>query len=213
MLIEGLLGSITGMVGSTVGGWFKYKDRKLQIESQKIQNEHDIAMVKVETQAMVMEAKANIKVAQTQVEGAIELKDADAFIQAQKEGNKDLFDNKWIDGLLSVEGKWRYITFPIASSIAFLFGFVDFIKGLVRPSLTIYLCIISTYITWMAWDIMQKNGLNISGSEAVNIFKDVTSVVLYLTVSAITFWFGDRRISKNILDMKVNDDTKLNNDI
>jgi hypothetical protein len=35
-----------------------------------------------------MEAKANIKITQAQVEGAIEIEDSKAFMEAQKQGNK-----------------------------------------------------------------------------------------------------------------------------
>lgn len=213
MIIEGLLGTITGIIGNAVGGWFKYKERKLQITSQKIQNAHEIAMVKAETQAMIMEAKANIKITQAQVEGAIDLKDADAFIQAQKEGNKSLFSNKWIDALMKVQGWWRLITLPLASLIALLFGFVDFLRGLIRPALTVYLVGATTWITLLAWKIMQTSGLNITALQAVGIFNDVISVVTYLTVSAVTFWFGDRAMSKYIMQAKGIDTKKLDDEI
>jgi hypothetical protein len=37
-----------------------------------------------------LEAKANIKITQAQVEGAIEIEDSKAFMEAQKQGNKAL---------------------------------------------------------------------------------------------------------------------------
>ena len=204
MLLEGILGTVTGLIGTTVGGVFKYKEKKLEIEKTKIDNDHELKVMEAETKAIIAEAEANIKITEAQVEGAVELKEADAFIQSQKEGNKKIFNNKWIDGLLSIKGKWRWLTFPVACIISFLFGFVDFLKEFIRPSLTIYLCILSTYITWMAWKIMQTHGINITGEEAVNIFKDVCNIILYLTISAVSWYYGDRRLSKNIMEMKTN---------
>lgn len=212
MIVEGLLGTITGILGNAVGGYFKYKEKKLLIEETKMKNAHEIAMIKAETDAMIMEAKANIKITEAQVEGAISLKDADAFIAAQKEGNKSLFSNKWIDALMKVEGWWRILTLPLSSFIAFLFGFVDFLRGFIRPGLTIYLCGATTWITWMAWKIMQANNISLTAIQATQIFQDTTSVVLYLTVSAITFWFGDRQMNKYIMSLK-GVDTKKSDDI
>ena len=213
MILETILGGVTGLIGNVVGGWFKLKQARLQSEIRTADRMHEIAMVKAETQAMIMEAKANIKITQAQVEGAIDLKDAEAFMQSQREGNKALFDNKWIDALMSTRGWWRIITLPLASLIAFLFGLTDFLRGMLRPLLTMYLCGATTWVTWMAWEIMQKDGLTLSALQAVNIFNDTTSIVTYLTVSCVTWWFGDRRMSKSIMEMKGADVTKMDDEI
>ena len=213
MLIETILGGVTGLIGNVVGGWFKLKERKLDLDIHAMNNTHELSMLKAETQAMIMEAKANIKITQAQVEGAVDIKDADAFMQSQTEGNKNLFSNKWIDALMGIEGWWRIITLPLASIIAFLFGLVDFLKGLIRPALTLYLCGVTTWVTWMAWEIMQLDGISLSAIQAVSIFNDTTSIVTYLTVSCVTWWFGDRRMAKNIMQMKGADVTKMDDDI
>lgn len=213
MLLETIFGGLTGLLGNVVGGWFKYKDRKLQLDIDRMNNKHEVDMVRVETQAMIMEAKANIKVTQAQVEGAIEIEEVKSYMQSQKEGNKSLFSNKWIDALMQVEGWWKIITLPLGSLIATLFGFVDFLRGLIRPALTVYLCGVTTWITLMAWKIMQTSGLSITALQAVDIFNDVTSIVTYLTVSCVTWWFGDRRMAKNIMEMKGLDTKKMDDEI
>lgn len=213
MLLETILGSVTGLVGTAVSQIFKYKNTKLELDSIKIKNEHEVKMVEAETKAMILEAKANIKVTQAQVEGAIEIEDSKIFLEAQKQGNKNIFDNKWIDALMGVQGKWRIITIPVASVIASLFGFVDFLRGLIRPALTVYLCGCTTWITWMAWQIMQKNSIALTTDQAVVIFSDVTNIVTYLTVSCVTWWFGDRVIAKTIMNLKGADRTKLDDEV
>lgn len=213
MLIEGLLGTVTGIIGNAVGAWFKFKDRKLELEGMKLTHEHEVNMVRIQTQAMIAEAKANIKVTQAQVEGAIEIEDSRAFMEAQKQGNKSLFSYQWIDGLMQIQGWWRIITFPVASLIAFLFGFIDFLRGLIRPALTIYLCGVTTWVTFMAWEIMQRSEITLSAIQAVDIFNDTISIVTYLTVTAVTFWFGDRQMSKNIMKLKGVDTNKMKDEI
>lgn len=213
MLIETILGGITGLIGNIVGGVFKYKTAKLDMETKQIQNAHEVSMVKAETAAMIEEAKANIAITRAKVEGEIEVADANVYLQSQKEGNKQTFSNKWIDTLLGVQGKWRFLTFPAGVFIAVLFGFVDFFKGLMRPTLTAYLVGLSTWITWMAWNIMQSEDVTIDLVTATDIFSDVTSIVVYLTVSCVTWWFGDRRMAKTIMQMKGADRTKIDDDI
>ncbi len=213
MLIESILGMATGLIGNIVGGIFKFKTAKLQKEIQAAQNTHEIAMVKAESDAMIAEAKANIAITRAQVEGAIDLEDARAFVEAQKEGNKQMFSHKWIDMLMNVQGKWQLITLPIAMLISILFALTDFIRGLIRPALTIYLCGVTTWVTMMAWDIMQKHGIELTAVQALNTFGEVTGVVTYLTISAVTFWFGDRSMNKFLTELKGKDPTKIDDKI
>jgi hypothetical protein len=239
VLLETILGGVTGLIGNVVGGIFKYKHAKLEKEMISMRNEHEVAMIKAETDAMIEEAKANIKITQAQVEGAIDIADANAYMQSLKEGNKALFSNKWIDNLLNIEGhmftwtskaktladgtkvpekehkflSWKLFTVPIASVISFLFGLVDFLRGIIRPSLTVYLCGVTTWVTWMAWEIMQKSGTELTAIQAKEIFSDTTSIVVYLTVSCVTWWFGDRRMAKTIMELKGADRTKLDDEI
>jgi len=213
MIIEGLIGTLTGILGNAVGAWFKYKNAKLNLETAKMNNEHELQMISAKTNAMIAQAKANIKITQATVEGEIEKQNTQVAIEAQKQGNQIAFNNKWIDGLLKINGWWRIITLPLASLIAMLFGIVDFIRGLVRPALTVYLCGVTSYITYMAWKIMNMNNLALTSIQATTIFNDVTSIVLYLTVSCITFWFGDRQMNKYIMTMKGVDTNKLDDEI
>jgi hypothetical protein len=95
------------------------------------------------------------------------------------------------------KAKWYgWILQIIGGMIAAAFAFVDWMNTAMRPALTAYLMGGSTYITYMAWKIMQTNGLDITADQAVALFGQVTSTMIYLTVSAVTWWFGDRTMSK-----------------
>lgn len=213
MILESILGLATGLIGNIVNGIFKYKTQQLTLEIKKADNEHELKMVEAETAAMIQESKASIAINRAKIEGEVELTDARAFIQGQKEANKALFSNAWIEHLFSVQGKWKIITLPLATLIATLFGLTDFVRGMLRPMLTIYLCGVTTWITMLAWDIMQKSSTNLSAYQAVQIFTDVTGVVTYLTISAVTFWFADRAMNKFLSQLKGADRTKIDDDI
>lgn len=189
MVLETILGGVTGLVGNVISSIMTYK-------TQKLKNQHEQMMMKLETAAMRAEAEANIRITKAQVEGAVELADSQAYMASIHAGNKPMLDEKWVDKLLSIEGRWKFITIPIACLVAVLFGFVDWLRGFMRPALTMYLTILTTAITWMAWDIMQKHGVEMTADQAVAVFNQVIAIVIYLTVSCVTWWFGDRRIAK-----------------
>lgn len=212
-MLDVILGGVTGLIGSVVGGIFKYKTMKAQIELKKNEFAHEKEMVKAESDAMIAEAKANIAITRAEVEGAVDLEDAKAYVDSQKEGNKALFSSNWIEKLFSVKGKWQIISLPLAMLVAVLFGITDFFRGIIRPALTVYLCGATTWITMMAWQIMRQHGMELDASQAMQIFMEVTSIVTYLTVSCVTWWFGDRRIAKTIMELRGADRTKIDDKI
>lgn len=191
MLWETILGGLTGIIGTVLTSYINFKQKKLEFE-------HEAKMVELEIKAMMAEAEANIKITKAEVEGAIELADASAYIESQKQGNKNLFDIKWIDKLFAVQGNMgRFFAIPAAIVIAILFGVIDWLKGLMRPGLTLYLVGLTTYLTYISYQILTKyGGADITAEQAIVIWNDVVTIIIYLTVSCVTWWFGDRRTAK-----------------
>lgn len=193
--LDVLFGGITGLVGSLATGW-------LNIKQMKIKNEHEEKMVALETEAMKQEAAMQIAVTKTEVEGAIELADSQTYMEGIKVGNQKAFSEEWIDKLFSVEGKMRLFSIFVAVILSMAFAFVDFLRGVMRPGITLYLTGMTTVITWMAWDIMQKQAIeSMNIVQAINIYNQVVSIVIYLTVTCICWWFSDRRMSKFLQQM------------
>ena len=188
-----ILGGVTGLLGNAFTTWFKYKNAKME-------HEHKERMVSLETQAMIQESQMQIEVTKSRIEGEIELADSAAFQTSQKIGSEKLFHEKWIDMIMEAgkTSKWTGWIYKILGTlIAAAFAFVDWLNSAMRPVLTIYLVGGSSYITYLAWIIMEKSGLaSMSSIQAVGIFNQVTSTMIYLAVSAVTWWFGDRTMSK-----------------
>lgn len=196
MLIETILGGVTGLIGNVVTGWMNYK-------TMKAKNEHEVAMLKAESEAMKLEAEMNIKITEAKIQGEVELADTQAYIESQKSGQTRYFSDRWVDKLLSVDGKVsKWFALLAAILIAFMFGIVDWLRGFMRPALTLYLTGMSTVITYMAWEIMQKYGMEqMSVDQALGVYNNVITIIIYLTVSCVTWWFGDRRMEKFLTNM------------
>lgn len=189
--LDVLLGGITGLIGSISTGIMNYK-------MQKLKNVHDISMIQAETESMKIEAQMQIQVTKAEIEGAVELADAQVYMQSQKSGQQVMFSEKWIDKLFNVQGKvGRFFAIPAGVLIAVAFGFVDWLRGFMRPALTLYLTGVTTVLTWMAWKMMQDHGLAaMTTTQALATYTQVTTMVIYLTVTCVTWWFGDRRMAK-----------------
>ena len=184
-----ILGGVTGLLGNVITGILGYK-------TQKLKNDHEIAVIQAETSAMKMEAQMQIQVTKAEIEGAVELADAQAYMISQKGASQPMFSEKWIDKLFIkiIELRKHCNIIPI---IAMAFGFVDWLRGFMRPALTVYLTGITTVLTYQAWQILQINGIEtMTSTQAVGTYTQATSMVIYLTVSCVTWWFGDRRMAK-----------------
>ena len=195
-----IFGGITGLFGTALTEIFKYKNQKMQFD-------HDTKMVALNTAAMKEESKMQIAVTKTKIEGAVELADSESYKESLKSASTPAFSDKWIDRLFSIEGKvGKFFAIPAAIFIAFGFAFVDWLRGFMRPALTLYLTGMSSVITYMAWTLINAKGMEVMTiSQAVSIYNETTSVIIYLTVSTITWWYGDRAASKAIINnMNVN---------
>ena len=194
--LDVILGGLTGLVGNFVTSW-------MSLKTMKAKNEHEAKMVALESAAMKEEAKMQIAITNAEIEGAVELADSAAYMESIKVGNKAMLSEKWAEKLFNVEGKiGRFFAIPAGVLIAIAFGFVDWLRGFMRPAITIYLTVLSTIITYMAWDIMQAHGLkSMTSIQAVDLYSQTTSIVIYLTVSCVTWWFGDRRMAKFLTNL------------
>lgn len=193
-----LLGGITGLIGTIWSSYNQRKIKELENEDKKAERSHELAMVEAESQAMLAEAEANIKVTTAQVEGAVNLEEVKAFTASQRTGNVNVFLESFMERIFSAQGWVAYVAQPVGVLICLLFGLVDTLKGLARPGITAYLLGVSTWITVQAWNILDALKSPISPFQAETILLNVVTTVLYLTVTAVTWWFGDRMTAKGM---------------
>ena len=195
MIVETIHGLEPGEGGSLVTGIMNYK-------MQKLKNEHELARIKAETDAMVAEKDANIQITRAQVEGEVEIADSEAYAISQKEGNKDALKEAYIIKLFETQGRFRIITLPLATLLITFLGLVDIFRKSMRPALTAYLAAVTTWITFLAWEVLQMTQSDLNATQAAALFSNVSNAVIYLTVSCVTWWFGDRRMAKFLMKMK-----------
>ena len=70
-------------------------------------------------------------------------------------------------------------------------SFVDAIRGLMRPLITIYLLIIATFVVINIGSYI--GGLeSLEKAEMVTMFKNTITQIMFLVTTAVTWWFGSR---------------------
>lgn len=74
-----------------------------------------------------------------------------------------------------------------------LMQFVDFVRGVTRPFLTLLLIAAEVWLAWMIWDHAGDLVLEAKGPDMLG--KIVDSVI-YLATMCITWWFGGRQLDR-----------------
>ncbi len=195
-MLEIIFGGLTGLIGTI---WSSYNNRKikeLDIQDKEAARAHDLKMVEAETKALLAEAEASIKITAAQVEGAVHLEEAKAYTVSQNVGNKNIFAAVFMEKLFQTQGPVSWVAHPVAVFVCLLFGIVDAVKGLARPGITVYLLGVCTWVTIQAWRIAAAVSSHFTVIDATGLLNSVLSTVMYLTTTAVSWWFGDRMAAK-----------------
>lgn len=183
-MIETILGVATGFLGNIITSFTNLK-------TQKLKNEHDLKMRDYDLKEREAEAKYQLAIESAQLEGTIENAEAAAYLESLRGANNDILTAEKLGFLTKDSSK-------VGTILAFLMGLVDTFRASVRPGLTAYLTILTTILTFKAIDILSAKQPLLSALQAQELFTQVSDVVIYLTVSVVTWWFGDRRTAKFI---------------
>ena len=198
-MIETLLsGGVTGLIGTVFSSWNARKLKELEMSDRDKQRSHDVAIIKAESEAMIAESKAQIQIEGERIAGEIELAETAAFTETIKANQEQVFNESYMEKLFSATGWIRYLSIPAGILLAVFSGLVDFVKGMARPGITIYLLSVSTWITVKAWNLLDSLDASLTPVMAMAIVSDAVNIVLYLTVTAVTWWFGDRMATKGL---------------
>lgn len=160
-------GGLTGLIGSVTQRVFEYKIKQLEIEANKEKYAHEVEMRKADAAIMAQEWASRTQVAQIEGTAKVDVADAQAFNTALTSEPK-----MYHDGTLSPHQQWLMVL-------------LDFLRGSIRPTLTLYLCGIST--------IMYYKAIN---QAPILAGETIVNTLLYLTTSSVLFWFGSRNTGK-----------------
>ncbi len=181
-MIETILGVATGFLGNIITSFTNLK-------AQKIKNQHDIEMRQYDLKERKLEAELQVAVETARTEAAIEQAEANAYIESMRSANADVLTAEKLQ-VLSASGS------KSGRFLAFIMGLVDAFRASIRPGLTVYLIALTTLLTIKAVQILDAKEPLLSAIQAREVFTQVSDVVIYLTVSVVTWWFGDRRTAK-----------------
>lgn len=176
-------GGLTGLIGTAFSSWMNFKQ-------QKMNNEHEIEKIKANSEAMKLEAEANIKIAEAKTAGEIQVAELKAFEKSIEDGQKDLVKEGYIDKLFT--NKWLA---PFGAFLVLVMGFVDTLRNFIRPGVTLYMLGATTWLAYLSYSAIDKT---LSNAQLAGVFEMLVQSVIYTSVTCVSWWFGDRQLYKMI---------------
>jgi hypothetical protein len=168
-------GGVTGIVGAVAQRVFDWKNKKLDLEAESRRLSHELALRRVDVEIMEKEFAARTRVAEIEGETRRETADAEVFAASFREPAQYAAGHA-----LSP----RQVGWMVA---------LDFLRGIVRPGLTLYLVILTTLIYGQAHALL--SGSVFTPADALALAQRAIDTVLYLTTTATLWWFGTRNKS------------------
>ncbi len=182
-ILSTILGGITGLLGSAVTAFFTWKQKKLDLQ-------REIETKKLDIQLAEKEHEYALATAKLQAESEME-KAAEATLQASYAHDRATYFTPFA----GVIEKYPWLGIPFAV----LFALVDFLRGLIRPSMTVYMVVLVTIMYLQGAELMGSDGYEAMAAETATIFMvRIIDLVVYLTSTITAWWFGDRTIHKRM---------------
>jgi hypothetical protein len=199
MILESLFGSLVGIVGSGVTAFANYKTSQLQAQEREAERRFELAKIEAETKALIAESEANIKVAQVSYAGQVDVEEAHAFTESLKDAGRTYLS----EGVILSMYERGPVMSALAAFLTFLLGLCDVLKGLMRPCLTIYVMLIASWVTYESYEIFSAFEIaRFDAQEAWVSWKSTVDFILLLASTLISWWFGDRRLTKFMMQQK-----------
>lgn len=164
-------GGLTGILGVAVQRFADYKNKELDLKLNQMKLDQEVELKKADAAIMAQEWAAKTQVAQIEASGAESISANQAFASSFNEPVR--YSDK--------------VTPNIGQSWVLIF--LDLIRGIVRPGLTIYLCVLTSLIYLQSKEAL---GGNLSPEQSLSILKMTIGTILYLTTTCLLWWFGVR---------------------
>jgi hypothetical protein len=166
-------GGATGIIGVIAQRYADFQNKKLDMQLEAQRQVNAIALKRVESEIMAQEWAARTRVAEVETAGASDVADSQAFADSY-----------------SLEPKQYANTSTLTPGQNWLMVFLDFCRGIVRPALTVYLCVLVTLIYFMAREKLRSEDL--APEQALELFKLMLSTICYVWTTVTLWYFGTR---------------------
>lgn len=180
-IFSGVLGGgATGLLGILIQQWGEHKKRGHDLDVMRQQHLQTLELSRQENEQKLQ--LANVTTA-----SAERLAEIQAAARAEEMSSEDYRASMDND-------RARYLS-PEAQKnwfVIVMMGIVDFMRGIIRPGITLYgMAILTMLLTWVH-DMWLRSQLNLSPDDTKKLVMEIVGTATYITVTSVVWWFGRR---------------------
>lgn len=182
MLVSGVLsGGATGLIGVLIQRWFDFKNRQQDIEIVKLNLANAVELSKLESDRANVRAQVDLELSDNELEQrTIEAENASlqmSYVADQAQ---------YLDRSAQARTGW------VGNLIVLMMASVDFTRGMLRPGMTIYLCVLVTLMFTWAKQLADQYGIHITERLVMDVITQIIATILYVFTTITLWWFGSR---------------------
>ena len=182
MLVSGVLsGGATGLIGVLIQRWFDFKNRQQDIEIVRLNLANAVELSKLESDRANVRAHVELEVSENELEHRT--------IEAENESMRASFaadSAQYLDKATQIKKGW------VVNLVTLMMAIVDFTRGMLRPGMTIYLCVLVTMMFMWVKQLAGQYGLAMSAEQVISLVTQIIATVLYVFTTITLWWFGSR---------------------
>lgn len=166
-------GGLVGLLGTIANKIFELKMTELKMKDDDQKAKNQLLMSASELEQIKAENEGKFKIADREVEGQMDIAASQSFAASY-----------------TLEPKMYHSNKTLTTTQNTMLVFVDAMRGLIRPGLTMSLCVIMMIVYMKAGKIIENKDL--SAEQALKIYTEVTQAIIFLTTLSVSWWFGER---------------------
>ena len=183
-----LSGGATGLLGMFIQRAFDYAGRWIDIKLAILSNENALALYAAETERLKAKVAAVEELAQI---------DAKAQVALQGEGGSHPDQSYAADTISYVNPSLQNRRDKVGTIIALMMAVVDFVRGILRPGMTAYLCVLTTVMFLWVKDVAAAHGVSLTGDNVMQLINTIIGTITYVFTTCALWWFGVRTSRRN----------------
>lgn len=187
-LLTGVLsGGATGLIGIVLQRYYDLQNKKQELEVVKANHANSLALAQLESAQASARAAADQELAETRAESD------EKIANRQAEMAETLADYEGLKAALAAD-KASYLD-PSQQGNKFTvyaFTLVDFFRGLIRPLMTAYLCVLVSIMFFWVRELAQTHGIALSAAQIHELMLQIITTILYVFTTVTMFWYGSR---------------------
>lgn len=188
ILTSVMSGGATGLLGIVFQRFFDARSKAQDIEVIRLNHANAVDLKRLELESLDKQVAGATAVAQAQrdaIMGQAEFAERTAEYQG---------DTLTLTASIAAD-RATYLTAEAqasSKSASILMAVVDFLRGVTRPLLTLYLVVLAHMMFLWCRELAAAHGGLLGVSELKEIVMLVLSTLLYLATVAVVWWFGTR---------------------